>query len=239
MSYYSDLAYIHDAAFTADLRSGAPALISLLRRSGIKNGLVVDIGCGSGVWAASLLKSGYDVLGTDFSQAMLKLARKRAPGARFVHGSFLDLAFPRCVAVTALGEVFNYEFERPTRISDLDRVFSRIYEALNPGGMFVSDMAGPGRLGGATTVRKHFQGKDWALLLEAEERRTSLLRHMTIFRRVGRTYRRTQEEHRQRLHPARDIVRILKAKGFSCQILPGFGPISFDPGRYGILAIKR
>ena len=58
-------------------------MLTLLRRHGVPNGLVVDLGCGSGRFAAALGEAGYQVLGVDLSPAMIRLAKKRAPGARF------------------------------------------------------------------------------------------------------------------------------------------------------------
>ena len=55
---------------------------------------------------------GYAVLGVDISAAMVTIARQRVPEGQFVAGSFLDFKVPECRAVTALGEVFNYWFNK-------------------------------------------------------------------------------------------------------------------------------
>jgi 2-polyprenyl-3-methyl-5-hydroxy-6-metoxy-1,4-benzoquinol methylase len=82
--YKDDLAYIHDVGFGDFAKQSTPGLLKILRQSGITNGLVIDLGCGSGIWAQELIKAGYEVLGVDISTAMIELARKRAPQARFV-----------------------------------------------------------------------------------------------------------------------------------------------------------
>src|SRR5689334_5247848 len=66
-AYQDDLAYIHDAGFGGFARGSAPGLLTLFRRNGITGGLVVDLGCGSGIWANELAGSGYQVLGVDIS----------------------------------------------------------------------------------------------------------------------------------------------------------------------------
>ena len=48
-NYREDLAYIHDAGFGALARSAAPVLLEDLRRRGVDGGLVIDLGCGSGI----------------------------------------------------------------------------------------------------------------------------------------------------------------------------------------------
>ena len=77
MSFYGeDLVYIHDAGFTSLAELAADRLIEELHRLS-KGGLVVEIGCGSGVAAARLGAAGFDVVGIDASPAMLALAGGR------------------------------------------------------------------------------------------------------------------------------------------------------------------
>ena len=106
--YGRDLAYVHDAAFGYLARGGARTLLRLLGRARIRDGLVVDLGAGSGITARILTDAGYQVLGIELSPDMVELARQRAPRARFVCSSLLDAELPACVAVTAIGECLNY-----------------------------------------------------------------------------------------------------------------------------------
>jgi SAM-dependent methyltransferase len=105
--YARDLAHVHDAGFGDFARGAAPGALRRLRLAGIADGLVVDLGCGSGIWPRILTDAGYDVLGIDYSEEMLALARRRAPAARFRRASAFDARLPRCRAITALGEVLN------------------------------------------------------------------------------------------------------------------------------------
>ncbi len=98
--YQEDLAYIHDVGFNFHARGAAQALLQIFRRHGITQGLVVDLGCGSGIWAAELVSAGYNVLGVDQSESMIRLARKKAPRAKFIRLSYLDVPLPACEAVT-------------------------------------------------------------------------------------------------------------------------------------------
>src|SRR5205807_8853890 len=56
-------------------------------------GRVLDVGCGTGVLASRLLELGYEVVGIDPSEGMLRVLRRRAPEARAVRGSGTDLPF--------------------------------------------------------------------------------------------------------------------------------------------------
>ena len=84
--YGEDLAHIHADGFTALAEAAAPAVVELVSGGGIRRGLVVDFGCGSGITSRALLDAGYEVLGIDSSRPLLARARRAAPGARFKHG---------------------------------------------------------------------------------------------------------------------------------------------------------
>lgn len=55
---------------------------------------ILDMGCGVGTNASFLDKKGYDVLGVDASENMLKNAKKLYPGLAFEQHDILQLPFP-------------------------------------------------------------------------------------------------------------------------------------------------
>ncbi|MGH3105857.1 MAG: class I SAM-dependent methyltransferase, partial [Rubrobacteraceae bacterium] len=99
--YMEDLAYIHDVGHGDFALESAPGILEILSRNGINDGLVVDLGCGSGLWARELVDAGYRVLGIDISEAMIELSRAKVPEAEFRVGSLFDTDIPPCGAVTA------------------------------------------------------------------------------------------------------------------------------------------
>jgi SAM-dependent methyltransferase len=232
--YGEDLAHIHASGFTALAETAGPAVVELLRGAGIERSLVVDLGCGNGITSRALTGAGYEVLGIDTSRPFLARARREAPGARFKHGSFLDEPLPECVAVLAVGEVLAYT----TR--SLDPLFRRVHRALRPGGLFVLDLPGPGRVPGGGPARSWAEGADWAVLIATEEdpRRRLLTRRMTTFRRTGRGWRRGRETHVQRVHPPTEIATRLRRAGFRVRLRRGYGGQRFAPGHYVVVARK-
>jgi len=229
-AYGADLAYIHDAGFGALARHAAARLIAELRRAGLRRGVVVDLGCGSGIVSAALAHAGYDVVGIDLSPAMLTLARRRVPGARFRRGSLFDADIPRCVGVTAVGECFNYRFDRGNTPQAVLRLLRRIRAALAPGGLLLFDAAEPGRAGGAGAVRHHVAGRDWAVLVTAEERGRQLTRTITSFRQRGTRYRRSDEVHVLRLIPRAEMQATLRRSGFRVQARRTYGALELPRG---------
>jgi SAM-dependent methyltransferase len=158
-AYKDDLAYIHDVGFGDFAKNSAPGLLELLAVNRITSGLVIDLGCGSGIWAHELSRAGYDVLGIDISPAMIAIARKRVALGEFQTASLLNVGLPQCEAVTSLGECLNYLFDQSNNIRGLRRLFRRVYAALKPGGVFIFDIAEPGR--GKGPRGKHREGPDW------------------------------------------------------------------------------
>lgn len=236
--YQRDLAYIHDVGFTDFVRNAAPDLLRRLRAAGIRDGLIVDLGCGSGRWAKILTDAGYDVLGLDLSPAMIRLARRHAPRAHFAVASLLSAMLPPCAAVTAIGETVNYAFVRNGE-PQLAQLFRRVHAALRPGGLFLFDAAGPGQMRGSPP-RSWIEGKDWSLLLEKEEDpvRRLLTRHIIAFRKIGGTYRRTEEIHRLRLYPPSLIARELRRAGFTVRMMRGYAQLQFRHGLTAFIARK-
>src|SRR3989344_3904419 len=60
----------------------------------IKGKKILEIGCGTGHEAAYFVKDKFDYLGTDLSAAMLKVARKLVPKAKFRQMDMLKLKLP-------------------------------------------------------------------------------------------------------------------------------------------------
>jgi SAM-dependent methyltransferase len=238
--YRQDLACIHDAGYGHFARAAAPVLREALRKRGLDSGLIVDLGCGSGILAAELSQAGYDLLGFDLSQSMIALACKRAPKARFHVQSLWEADLPPCIAVTAIGECFNYFFDQRNTDAALLRLFHRVYAALCPGGLFLFDVAEPGRVPGSGVQRHFREEEDWAVLVSTEEDRASqrLTRRITSFRKVGKLYRREQEVHTLRLFAGAGLARHLRLIGFRVRLLRNYGPLRFPPGYVALLGRK-
>ena len=59
-----------------------------------KGALVLDAGCGAGVPVTRHLSQHFQVVGVDFAEAQLQLARQLVPQAKFVCEDITDLTFP-------------------------------------------------------------------------------------------------------------------------------------------------
>lgn len=235
--YAEDLAAIQHAGFGDFAKGAAPGLLKLLRGAGIREGLVVDLGCGAGVWLRELQRAGYDALGIDVSPSLAKIARRAAPGARVQQGSIYSRPLPACSAVTAISEVLSY-CPRGGDAPPLGGFFRRVARSLPAGGLFVFDLMVEGP---PMAYRSFRTGPDWAVLAEVSEdrRRRRILRDITTFRRAGSGYRRGHEVHEQRVAARRQIESALRAAGFSVRASRRYGDMELPPRRMAFRARKR
>jgi demethylmenaquinone methyltransferase / 2-methoxy-6-polyprenyl-1,4-benzoquinol methylase len=95
---------------------------------------VLDVATGTGDLAIELRErvgAGGEVIGLDFSESMLELARQKAPGIRFEQGNALDLPYAdgEFAAATVGFGARNF--------SDLDRGLAEMRRVVAPGGRVV------------------------------------------------------------------------------------------------------
>lgn len=233
MAFYpADLARIHDEGFGDFPRAAARELLARLP----ERGLVVELGCGSGITSRIVSDAGYDVLGIDISEDMLVLARQAAPRARFERGSVWDAQLPRCTAVTAIGEVLNYAADERASALRLPDLFERVHDALEPGGLFMFDFATPGRgtlrEGGPSVA----EGDGWRIVADTTED----AERQTLERRMEIDYdgERRVEVHRLRLYDADFVRKSLEGRGFSPTALDGYDDFRFWPGYAAFAAVR-
>ena len=218
-AYGEDLAYIHHVGFSAFADEQAPKLVELLREARART--VVELGCGSGAATRHFTRAGFSVTAIDSSPAMLKLAKKTAPKAKFLKGTFQQ-ATPKADAVVAVGEVFNYGTAK------LLPVFKRLRKTTR---MLMFDFAGPGRTPQETT-RSFRSGSDWAVLVKRVTDGPRLTRHITSFVKRGALYRRREETHVQTLYNPASMLALLENAGFT-PYLTG----ALAPGHYAVTAL--
>ena len=212
MFYGPAQARIHDERFGALARAAADMVCD---RLGASRGTVVDLGCGSGIYAAAMMAKGFNVVGVDLSPSMVELARAAAPAARIEAGSVHDFAIPKTLAVTALGEVLNYSTDGRAGLDALQALAKRVRAALEPNGVFMFDISTPGR---GTYERFHDAG-DWSLGMHSVEADGSLTREIVIYTHIADgTFARIDETHELRLYEPADVIAALEAAGFAVEM---------------------
>ena len=177
-----------------------------------------------------------DLIGVDESQEMLDIARRNAPRARFVKGSWTEVDIPPCAAVLAADEVVNDAGDGIT-LRHVERFFGRVYRALWPGGLFLFDVAGPGRSPAGESQVDIEMGDDWGLITETvEDRRGTLTRSITTLRKVDGGLRSAEGVQRQRLIPQAKVLAMLRKAGFRARSFQGYNGERAAPGHSVFIA---
>lgn len=97
-----------------------------------KRARVLDIGCGPGIQAREFMKRGHHVVGIDFSEEMVRLAKKKAPNAEFRVMDIRKLHFP--------SNMFDCVFANASLLhipkKNINAVLAMIWKILKPEGLF-------------------------------------------------------------------------------------------------------
>jgi SAM-dependent methyltransferase len=235
--YKGDLAYIQHDGFSDFAARVGPGVLRELRQVGVTMGRVVDLGCGNGTWLGTLIGSGYAAHGIDQSKDLVKYAARTAPKATVRVGSIYRTPFPRCDAMTALGEVFSYWSRGNGGLPSLRRVFHRAHAALRPGGVLIFDVLVVGRSMQYETWRA---GRTWAVLARVSEdrRQHRLTRDIVTFRKTARGYRRGEERHVLRVFTRKAVASELRRAGFRVSARNRYGRVPLPFRRVAFIARK-
>ncbi len=135
--YRPDLARVHHLGFGFHADACAPGILDLLKPTLERDGLVLELGCGSGLLTRHLVDAGHRVIATDASPAMVDLAREYAAGAQDVRVLVLpDDPIPAADAIVSVGHVVSYLDDREA----VERGLAAIAAAVRPGGLFALDI---------------------------------------------------------------------------------------------------
>ncbi len=135
--YRGDLALVHDLGFGFHADRCAPGILALLQPVLQRRGLVLELGCGTGLLTRYLVDAGHRVIATDASPAMLNRARQAVPEVKELRQLLLpDDPLPRADAVVAIGHVLNYLSDEAA----VARAADAMAGALRPGGVLAFDL---------------------------------------------------------------------------------------------------
>lgn len=223
-SYYRrDLARVHHRGFAFHAQACAPGILALLEPVRARAGLVLELGCGSGLLTKQLADAGHRVSATDASPAMLELARSYAPGAEDVRQLTLpDDPLPPADAVVSVGHVLSYLPDEPT----IDRALVAIARTLRPGGLFAVDICdlqyGQARRDDTNVGRA---GDDWAIITHfSVPAPNRFVRQITTFvSNDDGSWRRDDERHDNVLIDTAQVPALLAAEDIEVTVTSAFG----------------
>lgn len=230
-NYRPDLAAVHHRGFGAHAAACAPGIVDLLAPLRARNGLVLELGCGTGLLTTELIAAGHRVIATDASPAMLDIARglvgESAEDVRQL--TLPDDALPRADAIVAIGHPLSYLPDADA----VDRALVAIAEALRPGGLLAVDICDL-EWGRARRDTPNFAraGDDWAIITEfsvpAPDR---FVRDITTFvPNPDGSWRRDTEHHENVLIDTAQVPALLRQHGVQATVGSSFGTETLPPG---------
>jgi SAM-dependent methyltransferase len=237
--YRSDLALVHHQGFGFHADACAPGIIELLEPIRARDGLVLEVGCGSGLLTRHLVDAGLRVLATDASPAMLELARQTVPDAEAVVRLTLpDDPVPACDAVVGVGHALNY---LPT-VAAVERSLVALARALPAGGVIALDLEDLEYAAERLDQPAHGRvGDDWAIISEYEVPAPDrFVRRITTFLRDDDDggWRRDDETHDNVMLDTRTVPALLASEGVAVEVRRSFGNEALPVGLRAIVGTR-
>jgi SAM-dependent methyltransferase len=238
--YRAALAQVHHEGFGFHADACAPGILALLAPVRERHGVVVEVGCGSGLLTKHLTDAGHRVIATDASPAMLDIARAHAPDAvehRVV--ALPDDPLPEADAIVSTGHALSYVATQ----AQLEAALVACARALRPGGVLALDLEDLAtRDAQMARPPAAWVGETWAMFMErVSDGPAHFARSMTIFMRDedGR-YRREHERHDNVLIDVRAVVPpLLEAEQVDARVGLSFGDETNMDGLMVVVAERR
>jgi len=191
--------------------------------------LLLDLGCGTGDFAIEMAKRGYDVLGLDQSFDMLAIAREK-DGAQNVQFIQQDMTRMELFGTVDIIVCFLDTINHIPDETKLGRLFGRCKNYLNPGGLFLFDMATPYYFKEVLGDQVFYDIKDpYALIWQnsVDDRMSRSRADLTFFiKQEDESYLRGEECIRERIYTADAICSLLAQSGLTVKKM--YGGLTFQ-----------
>ena len=219
MEAYTSFARVYDTFMdNIPYEEWAEYLTGLLHEYAVTDGLILDLGCGTGSMTELLAAAGYDMIGADNSEEMLEIAMEK----RFMSGHEIlyllqDMRefelYGTVRAVISVCDSLNYITEE----EELLQVFRLVNNYLDPQGVFIFDFNTLYKykeiLGDSTIAENRDECSFiWDNYYYEEERINEY--DLSLFiREDGDLYRKYEETHFQRAYTLEEMRRLVELAG--------------------------
>lgn len=191
----------------------------LLKEYKIEEGIILDLGCGTGSVTEGLAAKGYDMIGVDYSSEMLDIAMQKASkdeyGILYLLQDMREFELYGTVnAIVSLCDSINYITEE----EDLLKVFQLVNNYLDPGGVFIFDLNTEFKyreMLGEQTIAEAREDCSfiWDNYYDEEEMINEYELTLFVQAHDSKLYERYQEYHYQKAYKLEKIKELLEEAG--------------------------
>lgn len=216
MEAYTDFAALYDK-FMAETPydEWCAEIVEKLNENGISDGLVCELGAGTGEMTRRLRDNGFDMIGIDNSEEMLMVAKEKEKDDSILYLCQDMREFELYGTVRAIVSVcdsVNYVLED----MELIDTFKLVNNYLDPKGLFIFDFNTKYKykeIIGDSTIAENDEDASFIWENFYDEDTDINEYDITFFVREGELYRRFTETHFQRGYTLTDMKRFIKAAG--------------------------
>ena len=221
MNVYKKFAYLYvKGRYSHFSEKMAEILPTIFENFNVQPQRILDIACGEGTFAVEMAKRGFQVVGVDISEEMLKFAKEKAKNenvnVEFICGDMRSLDFNEEFGlVTCWFDSLNYLLT----LKDLEKAFAGVYKALKKDGLFIFDMNTKyGLAVGWARYSCHIE-QETEDILEIHQTSYDFETDIATMRVIGlikngETWVKIDEEHKEKAYTLREIRECLKRVGF-------------------------
>ncbi len=236
MEAYTGFAEVYDLFMdNVPYEQWAKYITGLLREYGIEDGLVLDLGCGTGTMTELLAEAGYDMIGIDQSEEMLEeaLEKKEASGHDILYlcQDMREFELYGTVrAIVCVCDSMNYILEEE---EILDILSAAAYNYLDYDGLFIFDLNTEYKyrelLGEQTIAENREEGSFiWENYYDETQRINEY--QLTLFVREEKDlYRKYEETHYQRAYSLDTVRNLVERSGL--RLLHIYDAFTREPAR--------
>ncbi len=230
-SYTALAKFYEDIIYDDSYKTWLNYLLSVVKTNA-KNGVCLDVACGTGIFTRLLKKEGYKVTGVDYSVDMLSIAKQKAIDEKlninYLLGDIRTLkSLEKVELITAVNDGLNY-----IKSSELIKAFKGFYNSLKKGGTLIFDISSKYKLKnilGNNAFGDDSDNLSYLWLNSYNENENFVDISLSIFEKVGNTYLRHNESQIQYAHETEFIIERLKDAKFNViSVTDGFGNILKD-----------
>ena len=219
MDSYGKFARVYDMfQDNVSYQDWAEYIKGILKENQIEDGLVLELGCGTGTMTELLASAGYDMIGIDNSEELLAEAmEKKAESGHDILYLLQDMQdfelYGTVKAVISVCDSMNYLTEE----EDLEYVFALVNNYLDPDGLFIFDMNTIYKyqnvIGDRTIAEDREDGSFiWENSYDPDTGLNVYELALFLPREDG-LYEKCEEEHVQRAYPLEKIRRMIEKSG--------------------------